>query len=153
MGRLSDLTKSIRINQCRSMAGLPKPIRPQPGVVAAVLCCCCFIPHTHLPHPHAVTITESSTAFPKLQPTSPALRYRHRGTGVGDQGEERTHVCINLCAKHRGPVRWLVFTVGWTINPRKQFIHSYCLYQGSTGRQAAFLGDFKCLHLVRRWQQ
>lgn len=76
------------------------------------------------------------------------------GTGLSDtQGKVCTHISINVGAKHRRPVRRLVLAVGWAINPRKQWIHIYSPWYCWTGRRAAFLGDFKCLHLVCRWQQ
>lgn len=129
----------------------PQAHRFQLLIVTDALCWCHFFLHPHLPQPHTAAVTGSFNPFLNHR-VSPALQYRHRVT-QGHQGKEHTHICIDVCAKHRCPVWWLVFTVGWTINPRKQFIQIYSLYQGSTGKQAAFFGDFKCLHLVCRWQQ
>lgn len=123
-----------------------------------------WAPQTHWPTwGTAVGATSSSTRMHPiawrvwLPPPHRRVRPRLCDTDVaiqgGHRGEELTHIGVNVRAKHRRPVRWLVFTVGGTINPRKQVTHIYSLYQGSTGKQTAFLGDFKCLHLVCRWQQ
>lgn len=148
---LVSITPKSRRTQHQKLEGLPKPIDPSPLSITAALCWCHLFLHPHLPQPHTAVVMGSFNPFLNHR-VNPALQYRHCVTRR-NQGKEHTHICIDVCAKHRCPVRWLIFTVGWTINPRKQFIQIYSLYQGSTGKQAAFFGDFKCLHLVCRWQQ